>query len=320
MKGENTTAERLKTMSSEQTPPRLSLGILISLLAYVFFVTASSLVWKVRGRVPIIQVIFIQNAVSLICILPLALRKGVKRLKTEIFPIHLIRDLFGVASYYLYFLAIRYLSLVDATTLNYTSPFFVPFVWWIWFKEKVSGNVWWSIVVGFIGAAVILNPTKEIFQIGFVFGIFAGITSAVALCAVRVLNLKREPMSRTLFYFFSMSALVTFPFAWARWVSLGGSQWLEVIGIGAATAGGQILLTIAYRYGTASYLSPLGYSTVIYAGLISYFLFGKTIGPRSWIGTILIILGGTTTYLLKKKPHTIGEAFQAPRPKEKPPL
>ena len=137
-------------MSYEATPHRLGLGIAICLVAYMFFVTASSLVWNFAGKFPTIQIIFIQNAVSLICILPIALRKGVHRLKTDELPVHLIRDVMGVFSYYLYFLAIRLLNLVDATTLNYTAPFFVPLIWWIWMKEKISSHVWWSIIVGFI--------------------------------------------------------------------------------------------------------------------------------------------------------------------------
>lgn len=304
-------------MASE---PRLSIGIAISLVAYMFFITASSLVWNVCESMPIIQVLFIQNLVSLLCILPLALRKGWRRLRTTVLRTHLIRDIFGVISYYLYFIAIRYLALVDATTLNYTAPFFVPFVWWIWIKEKVTPHVWWSIIVGFIGVAIILNPTTEIFQIGFVFGLFAGITSAVALCAIRLLNLKLEPMSRTLFYFFSVSALICLPFAWARWVPPTSTEWLELTTIGIATAIGQTLLTIAYRYGTASFLSPLSYSTVIYAGFISHFLFDKPLGLRTLIGTLLIIIGGTATYLLKKRPASIAATFTAPKPGEKPPL
>ncbi len=307
-------------MSNELPDNRLSLGIAITLVANLFFATASSLVWNFQGKFPTIQIIFIQNVVSLFCILPIALRKGWARLKTNELQIHLIRDLFGVSSYYLYFLAIRYLNLVDATTLNYAGPFFVPFVWWIWMKEKFEGRIWWSIIIGFIGVAVILNPSADILQMGFVFGIFAGMTSAVALVAVRALNLKKEPMSRTLFYYFSIAALLTFPFAWAAWIPPSGREWLFCILIGMATSVGQVLLTIAYRYGTAAYLSPLGYATVIYNCLISYFIFQKPLGWRSVVGTFLIVVGGTLTYLLKKKPHSIRDSFVRPKPGEKPPL
>ena len=150
-------------MKTEQIPPRLGLGISISLLAYIFFVTASSLVWSFRSQFPTIQILFILNSICLLSILPIALRKGHARLKTEHLGIHLIRDIAGVLSYYLYFVAIRYLNLTDATTLNYTAPFFVPIIWWIWMREKIDLHVWWSIIVGFIGVAVILNPPRHIF-------------------------------------------------------------------------------------------------------------------------------------------------------------
>lgn len=304
----------------ENRENKLLLGIGITLIAYLFFSTASSLVWNFQGKFPTIQIIFIQNVVSFICILPISLRNGWHYLKTDHLPIHMMRDLFGLASYYLFFLAIRYLNLVDATTLNYTAPFFVPFVWWIWMKEKIESHLWWSIVVGFIGVSIILNPSKDIFQLGFVFGLFAGITSAVALCSVRTLNVKREPMSRTLFYFFSISSILSFPFAWASWIPPSGKEYLLSCMIGVATAIGQMLLTVAYRYGTAAYLSPLGYAVVIYNGLISHFIFQRPLGWKSYLGTLLIIIGGTLTYILKKKPHTVSETFQATEIKKKPPL
>ncbi len=307
-------------MRQEEVPPRLTLGITIALIAYVFFVTASSTVWSFRSSFPTIQIIFIQNCICLICILPLAMRKGIKRLKTDFLPTHLIRDIAGVASYYLYFVAIRYLNLTDATTLNYTAPFFVPFFWWIWMREKIALHIWWSIIVGFIGVAVILNPTKQIFEEGFIFGVFAGIASAIAFVALRILNLKREPMTRTLFYYFLFGVITTLPFAWVYWITPTPLQCIKLAVVGIATVIAQMLLTVAYRYGTASYLSPLGYSTVIYAGISSWIFFNQAPTIQSAIGIVLIVIGGTLTYILKKKPEKLSDTFTIPEPKERPPL
>ncbi len=66
-----------------------------------------------RGAFPVVQILFIQNIVSLFCILPLTLDKKFLGMKTKIFSVHIIRDLSGVLSYYLYFVAIRFLNLVD---------------------------------------------------------------------------------------------------------------------------------------------------------------------------------------------------------------
>lgn len=298
--------------------PRL--GIFISLIAYFFFAVASSLVYNFGGRFPTIQIIFIQNCVSFLCILPIALRKGFHRLKTQNLSVHLIRDIMGVLSYYLYFVAIRYLNLTDATTLNYCAPFFVPLVWWIWMKGKMEHHVWWSIIIGFIGVAIILNPSREIFQEGFIFGISAAVASAVAFAALRILSLQKEPMSRTLFYYFLFGSAFSLPFAIVYWVPATGIEWCEAIGIGVTTAVGQMLLTISYRYGTASFLSPLGYSTVIYVALSSWIIFHIPPTFRSLIGIFLIVLGGTLTYLFQRKPRKLAQTFEAPDPKDKPPL
>jgi drug/metabolite transporter (DMT)-like permease len=288
----------------------LGRAIGITLFAYLFFSVASALVYYFEGKFPTIQIIFIQNVVSFFCVLPLCLRHGLEPMKTENLSSHLIRDLFGLVSYFLYFLAIRYLDLINATVLNYTSPFFVPLIWWIWMKEKVEKRVWWSIIIGFLGVAIILDPSKDIFKIGFVVGIFAGITSAIALCSIRNLNLLREPMTRTLFYFFSISSILSFPFAWSVWVPPTGIEWFLAAAIGIATAIGQIFLTIGYRYGCASYLSPLAYVVVIYNGLIGYFIFHSPLTTRTLIGASLIILGGTLTYLTKQKPQSLEETFK----------
>ena len=288
--------------STESTPARLTTGIVITLIAQLFFATASALVYNFRGRFPTIQILFIQNIVSLICIMPLVMQKGFKSLKTNELPLHLVRDVMGVGSYFLYFLAIRYLNLIDATTLNNTVPFFIPLIWLIWQREKIQKSVWWSIVVGFFGVATMLHPSKEILQLGFLYGFFAGLTSAIALSAMRILNVKNEPMIRTLFYYFSVGTILSFPFAITVWVQPIELEWLLAGGIGVATAFGQILLTSAYRYGSASFLAPLGYMSVIYNALIAYFAFGQGLGWHSYVGAALIIIGGTMTYLFKKQP------------------
>jgi drug/metabolite transporter (DMT)-like permease len=280
---------------------RLRLGVAIVLVAVLFLSFASAIVWSFHARFPTIQIIFIQNFVSLLCILPLSFRAGIGSLKTENLSIHLARDLFGVASYFFFFLAIRYLNLVNATLLNYTAPLWVPFLWRLRYKEPIQTNVWWSIIIGFIGMAIILNPTKQIFALGFFFGLFAGFFSAIASVALRMLNLKQEPMNRSLFYYFSIGSILSLPFAIGAWVAPTFGEVVKAIGIGVFTAAGQMLLTIAYRYGTAAQLSPVGYASIIYSGLISCFLFGQCFDWQSILGTILIISGGVLTYFFERK-------------------
>ena len=101
------------------------------------------------------------------------------------------------------------------------------------------------------------------------------------------------------------------------WTIPNSVQSLLLLGVGLTTFVGQILLTKAYKHGTASFLSPLSYSMVIYATFISWLLFKTPPGWLSFIGMIIVILGGTTTYVLRRKPQTVSEVFQANNISEK---
>ena len=307
-------------MPYEAPPTRLALGISLTLLASFLFAIASAFVWLFRGKFDTIQIVFFQNLISLICILPIALRRGHHRIPSNYMRTHMARDVMGVTSYYLFFLAIRFLDLPDATVLYNSSPFFVPLIWWFWKRERIAPHLWGAIIIGFVGVAVLMGASTGMFQAGFVFGVLAAIASAIALCALRILNLYEEPMTRTLFYYFVVGTLLTSPLAAAVWVDPTPTEWLYAIIIGVSTAVGQVLLTIAYRYGTASYLSPLSYTSIIYAALIAWIFFGEDLTSRFFIGAVLIVLGGTTTYLIKKKPTSIKTAFESPKQPKQPPF
>jgi drug/metabolite transporter (DMT)-like permease len=194
--------------------------------------------------------------------------------------------------------------------------------------DKIEKDVWWTIILGFIGIAFILKPSELIFHSGALLGIAAGVFSAFSLVSIRILNQKQASLSRTLLYYFIVATIITFPLAIATWKSPTLLDCLCLIIIGASTIIGQILLTIAYRHGTASFLSPLSYSIVIFILLISWIIFKQKPETLSFIGTALIVFGGTFSFVLRKRPKTFLKLFEHPnfykrsrwgRKKKKPP-
>ena len=289
--------------------PKLYLGIVITIFAYLFLSIASAFVKSLNGHIPTMQIIFFQNLLSFLCISPFFLTKGKQLIKTHRINIHLVRDISSVLSYILYFFAIKYLNLIDATVLNYTSPFYIPFIWRIWMKEKVDHNVWWTIIIGFIGIALILKPGQNIINVYSIIGILAGIMSAISLVSLRILNTKCELLFCSLFYMFLVGTLISLPFVILYWQTPDLIQWFKIIAVGISIGISQILLTIAYRHGTASFLSPLSYSMVIFTIFISWACFYKAPNWLTILGIFLIIFGGTLSFILKRKPKKIWKLF-----------
>ncbi len=290
--------------------PTLSYGILITILAYFIFAIGSAFVKGINPSFPTIEIIFIQNLVCFLCILPNFFRKRFLYIKPRLMPVHLIRDIAGVMSYFCYFYAIKKLNLVSATLLSYTSPFFTPLIWMLWTREKVEKSVWWTIIMGFIGILFILKPNEQLFNVAAFVGIAAGIFTAISFVSIKILNREMESLSRTLFYLFFVSTIVTAPFAIMGWQRPSFWQLFAMIMIGLSTFGGQFLLTAAYKHGTASFLSPLCYSMIIFAGIISWVVFKHKPGYMTWIGAGLIIIGGTITYILNTKPANLVKMFE----------
>ena len=299
-------------MDAPVKKPNLFFGVIITIIAYFCFAIASAFVKVINSKISIIQIIFFQCIIGLIFVVPYCIKRKTFSFKTQSLPVHLVRDLTGLLAFVTYFTAIKQLNLVDATVLTYTAPFYTPVIWRIWTRGTLENDVWWTIILGFIGIAFILRPSEEILQPGALLGLLAGILTACSLVSIKILNQRFEPLSRTLLFFFLVGALLSFPFAVYYWSWPNAIQFLQLIIMGSALALGQLLLTIAYRHGTASFLSPLSYFMIIFTMLISWWFFHQTPGWHSFIGASLIIFGGTLTFIFRRKPKTLSHLFMHP--------
>ncbi|NGX55887.1 MAG: Riboflavin transporter [Candidatus Anoxychlamydiales bacterium] len=297
-------------MNLMQKEPNLKFGITITILAYFCFSICSTLVKILSPNFSIMQILFIQNSIALSIIFPYFYKNRKKNPKLKIFRLHLIRDLTGIFSFFCYYFAIKKINLVDATLLAYTAPFFTPIIWTIWTKEKMEKGIWWTIILGFIGIGFLLEPKEHMFQTSSFIGIGAGVLSSIALVSIKRLNQKLESLTKTTFYYFLVSSIVTLPFAIYQWKTPDIYQISLLLTMGILMAIGQLFLTIAYKHGTASFLSPLCYSTIIFIGIISIIFFNQIPSYLSLIGAILIILGGTISYILKIKPSHFMKLFE----------
>jgi drug/metabolite transporter (DMT)-like permease len=287
----------------------LLLGVGITLLANLFFALCGACVHSLPENFPAIEIVFFQNLICLIGIIPYCVRKKTLSFHITNLHIHLIRDITGVLSFLTLFWAIQKLGLVNAIVLSYMSPFYVPFVWKIWTKEPIEKDVWWMVVIGFIGILIILKP-KNLFQLSALIGITSAIFSAIAVVALKNLAKRGESLSRTLFYFFIVGTVFSFLFLLSQWQTPTFYQFLLLLALGLLSICAQIFLTTAYRYGTASFLSPLSYSIIIFTALIGWFLFHTPPQWTTWLGVLFIVGGGTISYFLRIRPKTAQDLFK----------
>src|SRR5512144_2120508 len=107
--------------------PNVLLGTLLIVLAF-FCVAVMSAFGKAAAAVPTGMIVLFQNGISLVLLLPWALRQGTTDITTRRLPMHIVRAISGLLSQALFFIAVREMSLVDAVLLVNAAPLFIPLV------------------------------------------------------------------------------------------------------------------------------------------------------------------------------------------------
>lgn len=271
-----------------------TLGGLLIVIAFLCVAIMSAL-GKAAVQVSTATIVFFQNFISLLLFLPWALRHGASPLKTPRIGLHILRACAGLLSQVLMFAAVKKMPLMNAVLLTNSAPLFIPLITWAWLKEQISGIVWASLLVGFVGVIMILKPSPALItNPAALIATTAAIFSAFALVTVNRLS-TTETTQRILFYYFLISSIVTAPFA-----LIGGGvfhpmaprDWLYLLGIGIFMASSQLLIILAYRHASAGRIAPFNYSVVIFSGLIGWLVWKNTPNLLSLFGVILVTVGG----------------------------
>jgi drug/metabolite transporter (DMT)-like permease len=284
------------------------LGSLLIVLAF-FCVAVMSAFGKAAAGVPTPVVVLFQSGISLLLLLPWALRHGIGELRTTRLPLHIVRALTGLLSQALFFLAVKHMALVDAVLLVNAAPLFIPFVALAWMKTPITPIVGAGLVIGFVGVLLILRPSSALLtNPSALLAIGAALCSAIALVSVNWLSSTDRP-DAILFYYFLISTIAASPLAIYSCQMPAGIDWSYLAGIGVFMALAQLFIILAYQRATAERLAPLNYSVVVFSGLIGWLTWGNVPSLIAVAGIVLVCVGGTVSIVFggpSCKGHPLG--------------
>lgn len=265
----------------------------IAAICGAFFASAlTGVLSKLAHGVSPLTTVFFQYTVSLVIFLPLALRGGWRGLKTQRPVLQAVRSGAGAGAQVLYFVALKTLPLLSASLLANASPLFIPLVVWAWLRKPVQGVVWGSLAIGLAGVVLVIRPSAAMLHDpASLIALASAVLSAVGLVTTNKLA-ETDPPFRILAYYFGLPTLLLLPVTVWRWQPLPWRTVGLLVGVGLCFAATQWLIIVAYRYASATELSPFNYSVVVFSGLLGWAVFGTVPGWNSVAGTVLIIAGG----------------------------
>ena len=163
----------------------------------------------------------------------------------------------------------------------------------IFFKEAVSWRRWSSIIVGFFGVVLVIQPGGQSLD-------FAVLWAVAALFAfsVRDLVTRPTPPDNPSASIATFTMVAAFPFTTA-WVFFSGERffppgidWTVVAGMIILGSFGYLLLITSLRVGDLSAIMPFRYSRIVFLLILGILVFGERPTLSMLVGSALILISG----------------------------
>ena len=139
-----------------------------------------------------------------------------------------------------------------------------------------------------VGDAAAMSDSAAL---GAVFAVLNAVFAAAAYIQIRRLTSSETTSSIVLYFSLisSLCGLATLPLGWV-WPDTQQLSILLTMGFFGGV--GQIFMTESYRYAQASLTAPFDYTSIVWAVILGYIVFGEAPGPSVWAGSAIVIAAG----------------------------
>ena len=194
-----------------------------------------------------------------------------------------------------------------STVIQYTYPIFISIFAGIFINEKITRNIIFACIIGWIGILIILNPRQlsnvnvEIEIVSIFIAFIGAICTALAYVTVKKLSFT-EDIYVIIEYFPLVSFITLLPVVLINWVTPNWNELIWIIGIGLFTQLGQTFLTIGLKNLPASEASIINYLQVLFGSIWGILVFSEIININFLLGASLVLLGTiiSTTKMRKR--------------------
>jgi len=270
-------------------------GIFWMLLTMLLFVSMDACAKYLTQSIHVVEIVWGRYFFHLL-ILALLLAPRLRSLMvTSHIRLQLMRSLLLLMTTACFFTGLGYIPMADASSIMLTSPIVVTALSMPILKEKVGPRRWISIIIGFIGALIIIRPGTGMVHPAVLFPISAAILYGIFQISTRFLS-QSESVLTNLLYSALIGTVVTtlaLPFFWQMPSVI---EWLLMIGMGLLGGVGHFALIKSLTIAPPATVAPFTYTNLIWATMFGFAVFGDL--PDRWtvVGAIIIVSSGLYIY------------------------
>lgn len=278
----------------DRSEDRLLSAVALRLISVALFAAMNTAIKLAEARGAALGEImfFRQFGATLLVGVVVATGPGFASLATGRIGAHLLRCAVGLAAMALTFAALLALPLAEATTLGFSMPIFATVLGALVLAEPTGARRWLAVLAGFAGVVIVAQPGAGRMSL---WGAACGIAAAACTASVSILLRQIGRTERPLTTVFWFSALSIAPLG-AVYVFAARPHpvdtWAVLLGIGVLGGGAQLAMTASLARGPVSIVVPMDYTSLLWATLLGWLVFGTLPGRATAIGAPVIIASG----------------------------
>ena len=198
------------------------------------------------------------------------------------------------------FWSFQSLPLANAIAIFFVEPLILTIFSMVFLGEKVGWHRTVAVLIGMVGAIVVIRPNFMEFGWAAVLPLIAGTAFAGAMTILRSLSGRVDPIriqtvcgiSGSLFLgiLLLIGGAAQIPILEFTMPTPG--QWPLVLAIGIGATVVQLMMTVGMRYAEASVLASFQYLEIVGATAVGYLVFGDFPDALTWLGTAIILASG----------------------------
>ena len=249
-----------------------------------------------------VQAAFIRYCFGIVLILPLLSRAGLMSLDRGRLGFHALRGLLHGGGVILWFLAMSRIPISEVTALGFTTPIFVTLGAAVFLSERLKPYRVAAVLIGFIGALLILRPGLRVIDIGALAQL--GAAPLFACSYLMAKSATRREASSMIVVLLSVFCTLTLALPALLVWRTPTLEELLLLGLTALLAtSGHYCMTRALEAAEVSAVQPFTFLQLVWATILGLILFDETPDVWIWIGGAVIV--GSATWMAQQEVRSI---------------
>ena len=279
----------------QDSSDRVMLGIGLRLLAVLLLSTLSALVKvaELQGA-NLAEIMFFRQgcAIPVVIAYMVFVGPGLGAIRSRNFRGQAVRAATGLTGMVFTFGAVMLLPLAEATTISFTVPIFATVLGALVLKEPTGRHRWAAVIVGFFGVLIVVQPgSGHLPLIGALVALISAVLISVVAIQLRQIGRIDHPLTTVFWFsFLSMGPMtLIYPFCAHRHDIM---TFVILVGTGLVGGVAQIAFTAALKFAPVSAVMPMDYSSLLWATIYGWLIFGVLPSQWTWFGAPVIIASG----------------------------